>query len=66
VEFLPESGNNGRLEGLTPQLRNLEVHFPGHRVQRAFIAAGPGILPPLAAFVTACTIPEIRLCNIIV
>ena len=35
--------------------RNLEVYFTRHRVQRAIIAAGPGILPALAAFVTTCT-----------
>ena len=43
------------LKGLAPQLRNLEVHFPGHGVQRALIATGPGILPTLAAFITSCT-----------
>src|SRR6478609_2521065 len=47
------------LEGLAPQLGNLEVHFPGHGVQRTLVAAGPGILPALAAFVTPCTTKSI-------
>jgi hypothetical protein len=46
--------------GLAPQLRNLEVHFPGHGMQRALIAAGPGILPALASFATPCTAKPIR------
>jgi hypothetical protein len=46
---------DGRLEGLAPQLGNLEVHFPRHRVKRAAIAPGSGILPALASFITPCT-----------
>jgi hypothetical protein len=29
-------------------------------VQRAFVAAGPGVLPALSAFVTSCTAKPIR------
>jgi hypothetical protein len=53
-------GNDGRLEGLAPQLRNSEVYFTRYCVQRAFVAAGPGILPALSAFVTSCTAKPIR------
>jgi hypothetical protein len=51
-------GNDGRHEGLAPQLRNLEGLL--HPLQRAFVAAGPGILPALSAFVTFCTAKPIR------
>ena len=40
------------LEGLPPQLGNLEVHLAGAGLQRSFVAASPGILPSLAAFIT--------------
>ena len=46
--------NNGRLKGLAPQLRNLEVDLAGAGLQRPFIAASSGILPGLAALVTSC------------
>ena len=43
------------LEGLAPQLRNSKVYFPRHGVERAFVAAGPGILSALVTFVTSCS-----------
>src|ERR1700721_3891375 len=44
--------DDGRLEGLAPKLRNLEVYFARYRVQRPFVAAGPGVLPALGGFLT--------------
>src|SRR3954468_20053537 len=46
--------NDGRLEGLAPQLRNLEVDLASAGLQRPLIAASPRILPSLAALVTSC------------
>src|SRR3954466_12468627 len=47
--------NDGRLEGLAPQLRNLEVDLASAGLQRPLIAASAGILPSFAALVTSCT-----------
>lgn len=52
--------DDGRLEGLAPKLRNLEVYFARYCEQRPFVAAGPGVLPALSAFVTSCTAKPIR------
>jgi hypothetical protein len=48
------------LEGLASQLRDLEVYFSRYRMQRASVAAGPGILPALIAFITSRTAKPIR------
>src|SRR5271166_290810 len=47
--------NDRSLKGLTPQLWNLEVYFAGAGLQRPIVAASPGVLPSLAALVTAGT-----------
>src|SRR6185436_15054507 len=47
--------NDRSLEGLTPQLWNLEVYFAGAGLQRPIVAASTGVLPSLTAFVTAGT-----------
>jgi hypothetical protein len=52
--------DDGRLEGLAPKLQNLRFYFARYRVQRASLAAGPGVLPALSAFVTSCTAKPIR------
>jgi hypothetical protein len=47
--------NDRSLEGLAPQLWNLEAYFAGAGLQRPIVAASPGVLPSLAALVTAGT-----------
>jgi hypothetical protein len=44
--------NDRRLKGLSPKRRDLEIDLTSTGLQRAFIAASPGVLPSLAAFVS--------------
>src|SRR6476620_3370538 len=44
-----------RLEGLAPQLRDLEIDLAGAGLKRPIVTASPGILPSLATLVTPGT-----------
>jgi hypothetical protein len=48
----PVALDDRRLKGLAPKLRNLEIDRASTGLQRAFIAASPGVLPSLATFVS--------------
>ena len=57
----PIALDDRRLEGLHPQLRNLQRHLAGLGLQLALVAARPLIAPCLRALVTFCVAQPIGL-----
>ena len=57
----PVAFDDRSLKGLAPQLRDLEIDLAGTGLQRPLVAASPGILPSLAAFVTPSSAKLVRL-----